>query len=188
MHGTGAPHRAIAQFGPIVTIDMGVAQPWGIQASPGWSDVDPEHARGALHWCAERGREHGWRVCLPEARVGEAPWDALVPEERIPMFAAGLADFAELDQSPVSGLVLDDDPSYESVVAAYGGWMSDDALARLLVVPGDLARPAPGVGSSSDPVRDARSGAPSSGGPAGPATSPASGCCPSSRGGASVAP
>lgn len=141
MHGSGAPHRVISRFGPVMTIDMGVPQPWGIQASPGWSEVDPEDARAALRWCAERGGEHGWRVCLPEARIGEAPWDALVPEERIAMFAAGVADLAELDQSPVSGLILNDDPSYESVVAAYGGWMSDDALARLLVVPGDLARP-----------------------------------------------
>jgi ribosomal protein S18 acetylase RimI-like enzyme len=140
-HGTGAVHRAVAQFGPIVAIDLGVPQPWGIQASPAWREVDPEHAHAALTWCAERGGEHGWRVCLPEARVGKAPWDALTPAERIPMFAADPAAFADLDPTPATALVLDDNPSYESVVAAYGGWMSDDALARLLVVPDDLARP-----------------------------------------------
>ncbi len=141
MQGTGAPHRAIARFGPILAIDMGAPQPWAIQASPGWNDVEPEHAHAAFHWCAERGRDHGWRVCLPEARIGEPLWDAFVLKDRIPMFAAEPADLAELDQSPVMDLVLDDDPSYESIVAAYGGWMSDDALARILVVPGDLARP-----------------------------------------------
>ncbi len=141
MHGTGAGHRAVAQFGPIVAIDLGVPQRWGTQASPGWREADQEQAHAALQWCAERGGEHGWRVCLPEARVGEAPWDALTPEERIPMFAADPADIAGLDLTPATGLVLDDDPSYESVVAAYGGWMSDGVLARLLVVPDDLDRP-----------------------------------------------
>jgi GNAT superfamily N-acetyltransferase len=141
MHGSGAGHRTVARFGPVVAIDMGVPQPWGIQASPGWRDVEPEDASAALQWCAERGREHGWRVCLPHARVGAAPWDALVPDERIPMFAADSADAANLDLPPVAELCLDADPTYESVVAAYGGWMSDDALARLLVVPADLARP-----------------------------------------------
>jgi ribosomal protein S18 acetylase RimI-like enzyme len=141
MHGTGAPHRAVARFGPIVAMDMGVPQPWGIQASPGWHRVEAEHARAARQWCTERGQAHGWRLCLPEGRVGEAPWDALTPAERIPMFAADPADIAGLDPSPVTDLVLDGDPAYESVVAAYGGWMSDEALARLLVVPGDLVRP-----------------------------------------------
>lgn len=141
MHGTGAPHRAVARFGPIVAIDMGVPQPWGVQASAGWRNVEPEPARAALQWCTDRGREHGWRVCLPQARVGGAPWNALLAAERIPMFAADSADLTALDASPVTDLVLDDEPSYESVVAAYGGWMSDDALARLLVVPDDLARP-----------------------------------------------
>ena len=141
MHGTGAGHRAVAQFGSIMAIDLGVPQPWGIQASPGWREVDPEQAQAALTWCAERGAERGWRVCLPEARVGKAPWEAFTARERIPMFAADPADIANLDLTPATSLKLDDDPSYESVVAAYGGWMSDEALARLLVVPEDLARP-----------------------------------------------
>ena len=141
MHGSGAGHRAVAQFGPITAFDLGVPQPWGIQAGPGLNDVEPEQARAALAWCAERGGENGWRVCLPEVRVGSTPWDGLVPEERIPMFAARAADVAGPELSQLRDLVLDEDPSYESVVAAYGGWMSDEALARLLIVPEDLTRP-----------------------------------------------
>jgi len=141
MHATGAAHRRFVRFGTVVAIDIGVPQPWGIQACPGWGEVEPEDVRAALQWCDDRGREHGWRACLPEARVGHPPWDALVPVERLPMFAADSAHVAGLDPPPIPDLVLDDDPSYESVVAAYGGWMSDESLARLLVVRSDLARP-----------------------------------------------
>lgn len=139
MHGTGASHRTVARFGAIVAIDLGVPQPWGIQISSGLSDVAPEDARAAMAWCARRGQEHGWRACLPASRVGRAPWDDLVRHDQIPLFAAESSALPVLPRVP--GLTLDEDPSYESVVAAYGGWMADEPLARRLVVPEDLHRP-----------------------------------------------
>jgi len=141
MHGTGAGHRTVARFGTILAIDMGVPQPWGIQISSGLADVTPEDARAAMTWCARRGQEHGWRACLPASRVGRPPWDGLVSQEQVPLLAAESCVIMNLGPSQVSGLVLDEHPSYESVVAAYGGWMADQPLARRLVVSEDLHRP-----------------------------------------------
>jgi GNAT superfamily N-acetyltransferase len=141
MGGTGAAHREVARFGTIVAIDMGVRQPWGIQISSGLSDVAPEDARAAIAWCARRGQEHGWRACLPASRVGRAPWDDLVRHDQIPMLAAESSVVTHHGPFGVPGLVLDEDPSYESIIAAYGGWMADEPLARSLVVREDLHRP-----------------------------------------------
>lgn len=144
LHGSGAAHRSASSFGDVVTMDLGVSQPWGVQASAGQASPTSADIAAALDWCRARGSEHGWRVCVPESAVGSGdkwPWGDLTADDRLPMFAAATrATPTGRHDVPVE-LEIDEEPSYESVIAAYGGWMSDTALASLLVVPTDLDRP-----------------------------------------------
>ena len=181
MHGSGAGHRCGRRSSARITaFDLGVPQPWGIPGRPrierSGAGAGTRRARVVLP--SADGR-YGWRVCLPEVRVGSTPWGGLVPEERIPMFAARAADVADPDAVRSPGIWSSMRiPRTTSVVAAYGGWMSDDALARLLIVPEDLTRPGRRfiVGS----VRGHPIGCAFVWWAAGPATSPGSACCPTS--------
>jgi ribosomal protein S18 acetylase RimI-like enzyme len=138
--GSEAPHRAVQRFGPIVCVDLGVPQPWGVRSTSGLVEPETGDARAALDWLGDRGSAHGWEVTVPPEQVSSAAWAGLVEEYRLPMFAtdAGTAEGIELVVP--SGMTLDEDPAYEAVIAAYGGWMSNPPLAELLVVPADLER------------------------------------------------
>jgi ribosomal protein S18 acetylase RimI-like enzyme len=138
--GLDAPHRSMQAFGPVVCVDLGVPQPWSVRSSSGLAEPDSDDALAALDWLRERGSAHGWQVTVPPEQVTSAVWSGLVEDYRLPMFATDSGTAAGIELVVPSGLTLDDDPSYDDVVTAYGGWMSDRQLAELLVVPSDLER------------------------------------------------
>jgi ribosomal protein S18 acetylase RimI-like enzyme len=135
----GAAHRAVARFGAIVGVDLGVRFPWGIRAHAGAVTPGPGDAAEALDWCRARDSGAGFSVCVPASRPRPAPWNSLRVADELPTFAT-TPDRLQLDDVvPPAGVTLSFAPSHEQVVAAYGGWMEDEQLARILVVPGDLS-------------------------------------------------
>ena len=139
LNAEGAAHRRLARFGAIVCADFGVPHPWGVQAVasgvPSRTDVASARA-----WLQERGARHGWRFCLAQEEHAGSPWRDLPVRERMELFAVTGLDRRRATSPVPAGLQLVTDPTYEQVVAGYGGWMNDESLARLLVVPDDLER------------------------------------------------
>jgi GNAT superfamily N-acetyltransferase len=137
-NASGAPHRSYMEFGSVIAIDMGVPYRWGVQLSAGadvpeWSDA----TRAGL-WASDQAKSQ-WVVDVPLALVDVGAWAGLTEYERIGMYAATPDVAAELPTPDISELVITSTPTYEQVIAAYGGWMDDYDLARLLVTPNDLA-------------------------------------------------
>jgi GNAT superfamily N-acetyltransferase len=72
--------------------------------------------------------------------MDDAAWAGLSVVDRIPVFATTAIAAKQIELAAPPDLTLDDQPSFSDVIAGYGGWMSDRALAELLVVPADLER------------------------------------------------
>ena len=135
-----APHRAVARFGPIVCNDFGVPHEWGLQASAGLSTPTEVDVINALAWMRDRGAVHGWRATVPQSIEADSPWPGLTVIDTLPVFAVDTARVNAISDGAPAGFALDVDPSYEDVIAGYGGWMGDTALAELLVTPEDVER------------------------------------------------
>ncbi len=136
-----ATARSAVTFGQVAVTDLGVPHFWGIQISAGGELPPVSDAVAAMNWASERGGPHRWCVRVPQSHVGRPPWDGLVARDSMGVYAIAAADAASLEVAPPSGFRLDLSPSYERVIDAYGGWMADEPLARLLVVPADLDLP-----------------------------------------------
>lgn len=138
--GMDAPHRATARYGSIICTDLGVPHSWGLTARLGLSEADPVDAGAALQWLRGRETGRGWRVAVPESHIGDDAWTGLSIVDRIPVFATTSETALRIELAVPGEMTLDDDPSFDDVIAGYGGWMSDRPLAELLVVPSDLQR------------------------------------------------
>jgi ribosomal protein S18 acetylase RimI-like enzyme len=139
LNGQGAAHRRLVHFGPVVCVDLGVPHPWGVQAVASGVPSRSEVA-SARAWLQQRGARHGWRFCVAQEEHAGSPWRDLPVRERMELFAVAARGMRRETSPPPSGLQLVTDPTYEQVVEGYGGWMSDEPLARRLVVPDDLER------------------------------------------------
>ena len=139
---TGAPHRAVGRFGTTTCIDLGVPHAWGVLATSAEGEPTLDEAAAAQAWLELRGRRHGWRVSVSAASFAASlsPWQALTQVDSTEVFAMPGSAVVEPALPPTS-LSIDLRPSYGDVIEAYGGWMADVALARLLVVPTDMAGP-----------------------------------------------
>ena len=138
---SGAVHRALLDTGDVVAADLGVPHRWGVQATAG--DVVPrdDQARTARAWCEERGTAGGWTVSVPERLATARPWRGLRVVDTTGVFATAGPAAAAIPAPVPDGVEIDVRPGHRAVATAYGGWMDDEPLARLLVVPGDLRRP-----------------------------------------------
>jgi ribosomal protein S18 acetylase RimI-like enzyme len=137
---SGAAHRSFVEFDSVVGIDMGVRHPWGVQLSasadvPDWAD-----ATKAELWASDRANAD-WVVDVPLALVGVGPWKGFTEHERMGMYATTCDIAAALPMPVVGEFVITDTPTYDQVIAGYGGWMDDVELAELLVTAEDLAAP-----------------------------------------------
>jgi len=137
----GASHRSVLELGSVTGVDLGVPHPWGVRISAGAVLPTDDDASTALAWCRERGAANGWRVSVPSRLAEQGPWSGLVAHDQNGVFALDATAAARIRVDPPDRLDLVADPSHSAVVAAYGGWMSDLPLARLLVTPADLDRP-----------------------------------------------
>jgi GNAT superfamily N-acetyltransferase len=135
-----SPSRAIVRIGPIVGVDFGVDEYWGVQITSGMHLPDPDAARAAMEWARSRDRGSGWCASVPAALVAQGPWAGLAPIDSLTMWAIDVATARDLPLHQPAGVELVMDPTLDDVLAAYGGWMDDAGLARQLVQPGDLER------------------------------------------------
>jgi ribosomal protein S18 acetylase RimI-like enzyme len=139
-NASGAPHRSYMEFGSVLAIDMGVPYRWGVQLSAGAQLPDWADATRAGQWAAAQGGAQ-WVVDVPVELLGQGAWNGLTEYERMGMYATTHDVAANLPTPDIAGLAITTTPTYEQVVAAYGGWMDDFALAKLLVTPDDVADP-----------------------------------------------
>ncbi len=140
LNATGQPSRATSSFGPIITLDLGVATPWAVQAFVPDDPASPEALAAALAWCRDRGGERGFRMNAREAQLDRFTNLGLTVHERLDVYAMPdhVAGSLAVD---VPGLDIGQARSRDELVIAYGGWMSDVPLARGLVTSEDLMHP-----------------------------------------------
>ena len=137
--GSGAAHRALAEFGSVVAVDMGVPYPWAVRVCCWAAAVAEPDVSRALDWAVRRA-PHGHRLVAPTA---EGPWDraGLVVRDRLPAFALSAGHASEMHRPAPRGLEIGPPDGLDELHEGYGGWMADPELARGLVVAEDLARP-----------------------------------------------
>ena len=136
-----APHRDVAEFGPVVCVDLGVPHDWGVMASAGLeqpTDVDIERA---MTWVRARGARHGARIAVPESEFEEQDWGLAQVVDRLPLYATVAASAAAIPIVIPDGLLLHDAAPHADIVEGYGVWMGDHTLAELLLTPDDVAHP-----------------------------------------------
>jgi ribosomal protein S18 acetylase RimI-like enzyme len=106
-----------------------------------------------LDWVRTRAAGRGYRLVAGTAR---GPWDhaGLVVRDVLPALAMPGGDAARLHRPVPPELELGPPRDRDELVQGYGGWMADDALARLLVTEDALTRPWRGfvVGRVADRV------------------------------------
>jgi GNAT superfamily N-acetyltransferase len=137
LNAVRAPHRVAAEFGTVVGINLGVPHAWGVQISAGARVPDDRDAVAAMAW-ADLQAPAAWRANVPISLLGQGAWADLDEREHIDLFATSGTRAASLPTPDVPRLVITKTPSYDQVIAGYGGWMNDRELARLLVTPDDL--------------------------------------------------
>lgn len=140
----GSPPRARARLGDIDVVDRGVHTRWSVQAYvPAIATSEEETLRDAMAWCVDRGgkRGFGFRVRAAE-RTALLTRFGLVEREALPVYAMPASVAAGLDPTAIPGTDLGVPRDLAELVAAYGGWMNDTALARGLLRAEDLLHPA----------------------------------------------
>ena len=138
--GSGAAHRDTGNCGEITVSDMGVPHPWGVNAVVGPGVPPAADLIEAIDWLASHDHGGGWRVSVPpQIQEAVAAMGGLAVVDSLPLFGMPAERADALDRRVVPDLDISPASSLEEVVASYGGWMSDDPLARLLVSPADLA-------------------------------------------------
>ena len=137
---TGLPPRATSSFGPIITVDLGVATPWAVQAFVPDDLARSETLAAALAWCRDKSGERGFRVNAREAQLDRLADLGLTVHERLGVYAMpSVAAHSLVVGAPV--LDIGHPRSRDELVSAYGGWMSDVPLAHGLVTSDDLKQP-----------------------------------------------
>lgn len=140
MAGAGAAHRAADRRGVVTVSDMGVPHPWAVNAVVGPAVPPAADLAEAIDWLRAHDHGAGWRVSVsPQIQDRVATPTGLTPIDSLPLYAMPAARADALDPIAVADLDISPASSLDDVVSAYGGWMSDDRLARLLVSPADLA-------------------------------------------------
>jgi GNAT superfamily N-acetyltransferase len=137
---SGAPHRAFMEFGTVIAIDMGVPYRWGVQLSAGAEVPDWADATRAGLWASDQARDQ-WVVDVPVGLLDVGAWKGLTEYERMGLYATTSDVAAGLPTPDIVDFAITTTPTYEQVIAGYGGWMDDFELAELLVAPDDLADP-----------------------------------------------
>jgi len=140
LSAAGDEPRAMARFGSLTCVDLGVDREWGVRAA---YDVTPDVAdlEAAVEWLRVRADGGGWGVSVPRSQVAQGFWRPLVEIDSMPVYAMGPDAAVLMARDLPSGLTLTASPTRDEVVAGYGGWMGDLPLAELLVSPRDLAQP-----------------------------------------------
>jgi GNAT superfamily N-acetyltransferase len=131
-----------------VATDLGVPHPWSVSlhlpfpgSGDGPSHVPDEHLDAALAWCAAAAGGRGWAVHVSSQdgtsarRLGSR---GLTRLDALPVLALAADAVAGLRAPTPSGIEVDLSPAHADVVAGYGAWMQDVALAARLVRPDDL--------------------------------------------------
>lgn len=94
-----------------------------------------------MAWCRRRSGERGFRVSVPVGEQAGIAGFGLVAAETLAVYAMPASRARNLPALEVSGLEIGEPRDLAELVAAYGGWMTDLALAEKLVHASDLANP-----------------------------------------------
>jgi ribosomal protein S18 acetylase RimI-like enzyme len=154
---SGADHRALEPFGSVVATDLGVDTPWSVQVSlagpalmHGPTLPVPDELAAAREWAADRAAGRGYLVVLPApvAAVFDRAAGDLRRHDELPVLALGAVEARRMTgtdgqerEASTERLEIGPPRDLDELLAAYGGWMEDLALAAGLVVAADLTRP-----------------------------------------------
>jgi ribosomal protein S18 acetylase RimI-like enzyme len=142
MEAAGAPPRARARLGDIDVVDRGVGTRWSVQAYvPFVAAAEEETLRDAIVWCASRGGRRGFGFCVRAAERAALTRFGLIERDALPVYAMPAAAAADLDPAAVPEAEVCQPRDLTELVAAYGGWMDDLALAAGLLRADDLSSP-----------------------------------------------
>jgi len=140
--GSGAAHRDAGRCGAVTVSDMGVPHAWAVNAVVGPLPPTADDLAESIAWLRTHDQGAGWLVSVPPSiHDAVAAMADLAVVDSLPLFAMPVARSAALDASALPGVVISPSSDLEDIVAAYGGWMSDEPLARLLVAPADVTDP-----------------------------------------------